>query len=822
MKTQVADELQAYVMDMHTADGTLWHPEGDQIRCVACGHRCLIGEGKRGICKVRYNQDGRLRVPWGYVAGIQCDPVEKKPFFHVYPGSDALTFGMLGCDLHCAYCFPGDTPVLTDRGPMDLAEAFAASSQVKRTHDAEIAFPEGLRAVTASGSLRPVRAVFKHPYRGQLVCIRPYYLPELRCTPDHRIYSTADPNRPPELIPAGRLTEQHYLAIPRRLASFPPTVIDVAEELADHQVTYRVPWELSAADRELITTATAAGHTSRQIGARLGKSGSYIRHVRCRLRVRHDPEARTSGALVEAGRLRFPNERRPGIPATIPFDVPLARLLGYYCAEGCVVSSRGRPNSHALVFSFSRNESHLVNEVCGLLRDVLGVEPRQVQRQTTLAAAVSKASAALLLKALAGGKAGKKRVPRQFFTAPRELVRAFLDAYVAGDGHRYANGKVSVTTVSRELAYGIAALALRFGHLPSLYDTEMSEDGTVLGRKVRRQPHQYSVVWYEDASVTRKAIETPDYHLIPLRGLSRVEYEGDVYNMEVEEEHNYLAGLLAVSNCQNWQTSQALRDANAKGQFQIVSPAQLTALARRERARLVVSSYNEPLITAEWAVAVFREATAAGLTCAFVSNGNATPEVLDFLRPWIKAYKIDLKAFNDRHYRTLGTTLSNVTESIRMVHARGIWLEVVTLVIPGFNDDETELREAARFLASVSRDIPWHVTGFHQDYKMMDTAATESRELIRAAEIGAEEGLRFVYAGNRPGQVGPWEDTRCPGCQETLIERFGFLVRSYAVTPEGTCPHCNTALPGVWPADPAEVRTGDLSMYGQRLPRRVR
>src|SRR5437899_1681141 len=104
MKTTVADEVQAYVMDMHTAAGTLWHAEGERIRCVACGHRCLLADGLRGTCKVRFNQGGELRVPWGYVAGLQSDPVEKKPFFHVLPGSDALTFGMLGCDLHCSYC----------------------------------------------------------------------------------------------------------------------------------------------------------------------------------------------------------------------------------------------------------------------------------------------------------------------------------------------------------------------------------------------------------------------------------------------------------------------------------------------------------------------------------------------------------------------------------------------------------------------------------------------------------------------------------------------------------------------------------------------
>jgi len=156
---------------------------------------------------------------------------------------------------------------------------------------------------------------------------------------------------------------------------------------------------------------------------------------------------------------------------------------------------------------------------------------------------------------------------------------------------------------------------------------------------------------------------------------------------------------LHCSYCQNWVTSQALRDEAAVAPVRPVTPTQLVEIAQRERARLVVSSYNEPLITAEWAVAVFEEARAAGLDCAFVSNGNATPEVLDFLAPWICAYKVDLKSFDDRHYRTLGGKLDNILDTIGMIQQRGIWLEIVTLVIPGFNDDESELREMARFLA---------------------------------------------------------------------------------------------------------------------------
>lgn len=274
--------------------------------------------------------------------------------------------------------------------------------------------------------------------------------------------------------------------------------------------------------------------------------------------------------------------------------------------------------------------------------------------------------------------------------------------------------------------------------------------------------------------------------------------------------------------CQNWVTSQALRDEAARAPITRVTPMQLVELAERQGARLAVSSYNEPLITAEWAVEVFKPATAAGFTCAFVSNGNATPEALDFLRPWLSAYKVDLKSFDDKRYRTLGGTLAHVTDTIRMVHERGLWLEVVTLIVPGFNDSEAELRAMARFIASVCPDIPWHVTAFHKDYKMTDPDDTSARDLVRAAEIGAEAGLRFVYAGNRPGEVGEWENTRCPTCWETLIERYGFLVRDYRLTAEGRCPRCQTQIPGIWPNNPAEVRTGGLEMYFRRMPRVVR
>ena len=250
--------------------------------------------------------------------------------------------------------------------------------------------------------------------------------------------------------------------------------------------------------------------------------------------------------------------------------------------------------------------------------------------------------------------------------------------------------------------------------------------------------------------------------------------------------------------CQNWITSQALRDPVAGVSPYEISAEEIVELGKRYRAASIISSYNEPLITSEWAKAVFTLAKQEGFRTGYVSNGNATREVLEYLRPVMDAYKVDLKSMNPDNYRKLGGVLDHVLQTIRMAHEMGFWVEVVTLVVPGFNDSEDELRKTAAFIASVSPDIPWHVTAFHKDYKMTDPDNTPPETLIRAAEIGKEEGLKFVYAGNLPGRVGPYENTYCPKCGALLIERYGFSILRNRLTPEGACPDCGEQIPGVW------------------------
>jgi pyruvate formate lyase activating enzyme len=256
--------------------------------------------------------------------------------------------------------------------------------------------------------------------------------------------------------------------------------------------------------------------------------------------------------------------------------------------------------------------------------------------------------------------------------------------------------------------------------------------------------------------------------------------------------------------CQNWLTSQALRDQRSTLDFVPVEPRTIVDAAITTGADVVVSTYNEPLITAEWAVEVFHLAHQAGLLTGLVSNGNATREVLQYLRPYVDLYKVDLKSFNDRRYRELGGRLGPILDAIALIHEMGFWLEIVTLVVPDFNDSDAELWSIARFIEDLSGDIPWHVSAFRPQYKMMSGDDTPVATVMRAYQIGRNAGLHFVYTGNLSGVAGAREDTFCPVCDTPLIRRHGFHILESRVGKAGVCPACHASIPGVWAGALAE------------------
>jgi pyruvate formate lyase activating enzyme len=252
------------------------------------------------------------------------------------------------------------------------------------------------------------------------------------------------------------------------------------------------------------------------------------------------------------------------------------------------------------------------------------------------------------------------------------------------------------------------------------------------------------------------------------------------------------------SFCQNWRTSQILRDPQATDAFaQLCTADELVKMALQYQSPSISSTYNEPLITAEWSHDIFSKARKAGILTTYVSNGFASPEVLDYLDPVLDAMNVDLKCFSDEHYRHLGGRLQPVLDTIHALHERGKWVEVVTLLVPGFNDGADEVKAMAEFVASVSPDIPWHLTAFHADYKWTEGPAWTPREtVLNAVETGRQAGLHYVYGGNLPG-LDDAENTRCPDCGTLLIERFGFRM-SQNLLVDGCCPGCQTRIPGIW------------------------
>jgi len=248
--------------------------------------------------------------------------------------------------------------------------------------------------------------------------------------------------------------------------------------------------------------------------------------------------------------------------------------------------------------------------------------------------------------------------------------------------------------------------------------------------------------------------------------------------------------------CQNWTLSQSPRELK-KVLGEPLEPDQVVRMALRSNCSSISYTYSEPTVYFEYALDCGRLAKQAGLRNNFVTNGFIERAPLEELKGVLDAANVDIKAFTEGFYnKHCGGRLAPVLEAARTMKAIGVWVEITTLVIPTLNDSEGELRDIARFIADdLGPEVPWHVSRFHPDYKMPDLPATPERTIARAREIGMEEGLKFVYAGNLWGD--PGENTLCPACGKTVIARSGFRVRSMDVE-RGKCRFCGTEIAGVW------------------------
>lgn len=247
--------------------------------------------------------------------------------------------------------------------------------------------------------------------------------------------------------------------------------------------------------------------------------------------------------------------------------------------------------------------------------------------------------------------------------------------------------------------------------------------------------------------------------------------------------------------CQNWEISQMVREQHLI-MGEPASPEGIVASARRAGSRSIAYTYTEPTVFFEYTYDIARLAHEAGIANVYVTNGYMTEEMLEFFHPYLDAANVDLKAFRDETYREYaGARLQPVLDSLKKMKQLGIWVEVTTLIVPGVNDDPAELRDAARFVAQeLGVETPWHISRFYPAYRMGDTPPTPISTLQQAYEIGLEEGLRYVYVGNVPGE----SNTHCHACGRLLIRRSGFWVLEDHISPTGRCPDCGTLAAGVW------------------------
>ncbi|MDM7273874.1 AmmeMemoRadiSam system radical SAM enzyme [Sulfurihydrogenibium azorense] len=250
--------------------------------------------------------------------------------------------------------------------------------------------------------------------------------------------------------------------------------------------------------------------------------------------------------------------------------------------------------------------------------------------------------------------------------------------------------------------------------------------------------------------------------------------------------------------CQNWEISQYPKEHNFEVFGVNLMPQTIVNIAKTQNIPSIAFTYNEPVVVFEYAYDTFKLAKEYGIKTVFVSSGYETKEALDTIRPYLDAANIDLKAFTDRFYREIcGARLKPVLEAIEYAYKLGIWIEITTLIIPGENDSKEELRDIARFIASIDKDIPWHISRFYPMYKMTDHPPTPVSKLIEAYEIGKEEGLNYIYVGNIIDE--DRESTYCPNCHFKVIERTGYVgqfVKNHLV--DGKCPKCATPIKGVW------------------------
>ena len=793
-------------------------------QCQNCAHYCVVLPKNRGVCGVRENIDGKLHaLNYGKIIACHIDPIEKKPFFHFLPDSHSLSVATVGCNFRCLNCFVPETLVATDRGPLSIKEIFEQGERPQFRFDgSEVRELNNLQAITYKGHYRKIVRAFRHSFRDEILVVKPQYTPPIECTKSHKFFIIQDLlNGKIEKIRADQLSEDYYLVIPKNYPfSLPMIELDLKEILSFHNPPFlKKNTKINTRNAKEILLLSLRGETSRNLGLKYHFHPTYIRKLRTKLKKEGISDAlfRYENQVIEKNnKIKFLSEKGTGIPRSIKLDKNLAKLLGYYCAEGCISKINDRPNSYQLIFCFGHREKQYVAEVKNLIEEIFNIKPKIVQQRTITRINVGKTSLALFFKVLCGSGAKNKKVPEILNQATKDVVKAFLDGFIAGDGS-IQKSEVSIGTVSKELALGIYWLWLKMGFLPSFYEWIPPSSTKIEGRKVRQSPYYYvklkaqkfrkeflndnDLIISPKSQKSSRFKENDLYYFVPIFKISKKNYSGYVYNIETEEDHSYLANFISVGNCQNWDISQGPKPAEPVLGDDL-PPEEIVEMARKNNLPSISYTYSEPTIFSEYALDTMKLAKKAGLKNNWVTNGFLSKEVLEMVAPYLDAANVDLKSFSDDFYiKNCSGKLQPILDTLKRMKAAPrlgsgqakIWVEITTLVIPTLNDDEKTFKEISNFIKKeLGSETPWHISQFSGaiSWKLQHLPETPVETLKMAYEIGKKAGLKYVYTGNVPGL--PSEDTFCPKCRALCINRTGYVINRH--DKEGKCPKCNEDL----------------------------
>lgn len=765
----------------------------NRIKCLTCQRYCSVSPGKWGFCQTRINKKGKLySVIYGLVSSVNIDPIEKKPVFHYQPGSPCLSLGTYGCNFRCQFCFLPNTQIATNDGVHTLEKLFNLDKK------------PGVFSHT--GKLRKIKKVFKHQYKGEIIVIKPYYVPQIECTPSHEFFviTKREPKKI-QKIRAKELTADHYLLIPKNYPFSSLVTFDLNQILNQSVGKYKKSRKTSLDDVLQILKLSQEGISSRAIGDLFKLHPAYVRTLRSRLKKtkisQEEINFEKNTVIEKNGKIKFKTEKYPSLPRFIKLDKNLAKLLGYYCAEGWVTGCKNRPNSYKLNFAFSKKEEKYVEEVKTLILTIFGLKAKIVERKATITIELGKSSLALFFKNLCGSGASEKRVPKAINQARKIVVQQFLKGYINGDGWRRPK-ETAINTTSHELAIGIYWLILKLGFLPRFY-TWQPPLIKKFGKRTVKQSTLFYVKWKTKKPSTirekmaTKYKESNDYYFIPINKIKKRKYQGKVFNLEIERDHSYLANFIAVGNCQNWTISHMDGASLNLDQEKHLSPQEAVKLAQNSGASGIAWTYNEPAIWLEYSLEGAKLAKKAGLYTCWVTNGYASKEAIDTIAPFLDIYRVDLKSFDDRFYQKLigvpqAKGVFKMTQYVKDKYPQ-IHIECITNVVPKWNDSDSNLKRIANWIVkNLGKKTPWHVTRFFPYANLTDVPPTPPKTLYQARKIGMKAGLEFVYIGNL--DVDKEDDTYCPQCKNLAIRRTGYQTEVLGVDKDGNCEDCGEDL----------------------------